>query len=85
MPFRDLTFNVYPGKLINNFDFDYRQKMENLMTEGNMNSVGNSCLWRCIGLENNFKALGFVNIGAGKENLNTWLGAFFNGLSGKMS
>ena len=77
MPFRDLKFDVYPGKLINNFDFDYREKMQKSMNEGNMSSPGKACLWRCIGMEKNFKALGFVNIGTEKENLRTWLSSFF--------
>lgn len=28
IPFRDLKFNVYPGKIINLFEVDYRKKLE---------------------------------------------------------
>ena len=85
MPFRDLTFNVYPGKLINNFEYDYRTKLEAYINDGKMNSPGNFKAWKCVGLEKNFGALGFINIGKEAENLNTWLSALFEGVSSKMT
>lgn len=78
MPFRNLKFETYPGKIINDFSVDYRQKIEEKSAA--MESIGNLALWKCVGVPN-FQAVAFVNIGPTQDNIKTWMVSTFESIS----
>ena len=65
IPYKDMTFGIYPGTIVNSFEkVDYRK----VLTEKGpkADKVGSVCIQKCVGLDN-FKALGFMKIGIQEE------------------